>query len=217
MGIKISDLTSATSLTGSEELPIVQSGNTKKATVLQVKSHNYSSVEQVIGTWTDGKPLYECTISTTAPSVTSDGTDVTKSIEINNTIDFAYIFSQIAFSTSQSFPLPYTVVGTPVKRMTCRTDRASATNMTSVTIISNGTGFNGTTVVATVRYTKSTDSATRGNVEQLRSTNNGDLVGLGDRAEVGEIETRTERTEEETRTEPIEENNENQESGEELR
>ena len=33
MGIKISDLTSATSLTGSEELPIVQSGNTKKATV----------------------------------------------------------------------------------------------------------------------------------------------------------------------------------------
>lgn len=36
MGIKISDLTSATSLTGSEELPIVQSGNTKKATINQL-------------------------------------------------------------------------------------------------------------------------------------------------------------------------------------
>lgn len=32
MGKKISELTSATSLTGSEELPIVQSGNTKKVT-----------------------------------------------------------------------------------------------------------------------------------------------------------------------------------------
>ena len=33
MGVKISDLTSATSLTGSEELPIVQGGNTKKTTI----------------------------------------------------------------------------------------------------------------------------------------------------------------------------------------
>lgn len=36
MGIKISDLTSATSLTGSEEFPIVQAGNTKKTTINEI-------------------------------------------------------------------------------------------------------------------------------------------------------------------------------------
>ena len=38
MGVKISELTSATSLTGSEELPIVQSGTTKKTTIAEVQN-----------------------------------------------------------------------------------------------------------------------------------------------------------------------------------
>lgn len=72
MGIKISELTSATSLTGSEELPIVQAGNTKKSTISQVKAQNYSTTEQVIGTWIDGKPLYRKVIQlTTLPNNTT--------------------------------------------------------------------------------------------------------------------------------------------------
>lgn len=69
MSTKISELTSATSLTGTEEIPIVQTGTTKKATVGQIKSENYSTSEQVVGTWIDGKPLYEKAISFTAPYV----------------------------------------------------------------------------------------------------------------------------------------------------
>lgn len=34
-------------------------------------SHNYSTTEQVIGTWIDGKPLYEITISGTVNGMTS--------------------------------------------------------------------------------------------------------------------------------------------------
>ena len=40
-----------------------------------------------------------------------------------------------------------------------------------------------------------TGNSTRGNVEQLRSTNNGDLVGIGDRAEVGEFEAKSDEPE----------------------
>lgn len=63
MSTKISELTSATSLTGTEEIPIVQTGTTKKATIGQIQQNtNYSTTEQIIGTWINGKPLYRKTI-----------------------------------------------------------------------------------------------------------------------------------------------------------
>ena len=69
------------------------------------------------------------------------------------------------------------------------------------------------TVYINLYYTKTTDTATRGNVEQLRSmntgSNSGDLVGIGDRAEIGEIETK-----EEAKVEPLEVRQET--SGEEI-
>ena len=62
MSTKISELPSATSLTGTEEVPIVQTGTTKKITTeLLQQAENYSTTEQVIGTWIDGKPLYRIT------------------------------------------------------------------------------------------------------------------------------------------------------------
>lgn len=64
--------------------------------------------------------------------------------------------------------------------------------------------------IGTIVFPLPVTTATRGNVEQLRGSNSGDLVGIGDRAEVGEIEPR-----EETKTdEPIEDNTEVKESGE---
>jgi hypothetical protein len=166
MSIKISELPSATSVGADDYIPIVQGGTTKKATESMINSVNYSTSEHIIGTWINGKPLYEQTISTEAPEVSTDGNDVNKQIYISNTIDFSFISSQIAYKTQQSFPLPYIVVATPPQRMTCRTDKISGT--TKITILSNGTGFNGTTVVATIRYTKSTDTATRSIGEQTR-------------------------------------------------
>lgn len=65
MSVKISDLDSATSLTGAEEIPIVQTGTTKKASVELLQSVNYSTTEHKVGTWIDGKPIYQKVIPLT--------------------------------------------------------------------------------------------------------------------------------------------------------
>lgn len=42
--------------------------------------HTYSTTEQVIGTWIDGKPLYEKTLQNTMPIVTQEGTYASKAV-----------------------------------------------------------------------------------------------------------------------------------------
>ena len=48
------------------------------------KGEIYSTTEQRIGTWIDGKPLYQITIQDTMPTITTDGTRVMKTIDISN-------------------------------------------------------------------------------------------------------------------------------------
>lgn len=43
---------------------------------------SYSTEEQVIGTWIDGKPLYRRVINSTTPNVETDGTPVNKCMYI---------------------------------------------------------------------------------------------------------------------------------------
>ena len=45
--------------------------------------HTYSTTEQVVGTWIDGKPIYEKTYSITAPSVVDTSTDVINVASLN--------------------------------------------------------------------------------------------------------------------------------------
>ena len=52
--------------------------------VLSTPENNYSTTEKVIGTWIDGKPLYQITIQNTMPIVTTDGTRATKYINITD-------------------------------------------------------------------------------------------------------------------------------------
>lgn len=67
--IKISNMTRATSVGGSDLLPIVQGGESKS---IEYKNINkYSTSEQVAGTWIDGKPLYEITYQLTCPTTNS--------------------------------------------------------------------------------------------------------------------------------------------------
>lgn len=47
-------------------------------------SNQYSTTEQAVGTWIDGKPLYQKTIVDTMPTVTTDGTRSTKIIDISS-------------------------------------------------------------------------------------------------------------------------------------
>ena len=150
MGIKISDLTSATSLTGNEEIPIVQNGNTKKATISQVNADNYSTTEQRVGTWYDGKPLYQIVMTAVAPNVTTQGTFVATTTNHNianvDTIFIALAFDQTA---TEHTNLPYsTNAGYNIK---------ATVSTTKIAMSSNATNFNGHTYVFVLRYTKTTD------------------------------------------------------------
>ena len=206
MGKKISELTSATILTGSEDLPIVQSGNTKKTTTQSLFDGVYSTSEQLCGTWIDGKPLYRQVIQ--QDSVTLSGGYGTISTTIANVDNVCFY---------------YYSVGTP--NSTGRASRQGYLNsdyyngLQTSTTNTNDLQFSvyakdGTNTSIKFRgvfwYTKTTDTATRGNVEQLRST--GELVGLGDRAEVGEFEEKQDEVKEVD--EPLETKTEVKESGE---
>lgn len=85
----------AISLISSEDIDINQSGNTidLRLTSTGVANKNiYSTTETRIGTWIDGKPLYRKVIETTAPTVTTDGTNVFKNVPVNvNDIDYLFV------------------------------------------------------------------------------------------------------------------------------
>lgn len=42
----------------------------------------YSTSERIVGTWIDGKPIYEVVIEDTAPTVSTEGTEVSKGYTI---------------------------------------------------------------------------------------------------------------------------------------
>lgn len=52
---------------------------------------NYSTEERIVGTWTNGKPLYEKTIFDTCPVVTTEGKTSFKFIDVSDDIDTSFI------------------------------------------------------------------------------------------------------------------------------
>ena len=115
---------------------------------------NYSTTEHVVGTWTDGKPLYEKTITGTVPTATADGTYATNNIAHNiSNPKIIFATSKFIYPTSATFSeavdLPYfTNSNYQVK---CS---YSPTNV----VITNGvTHYNGFNARITIRYTKTTD------------------------------------------------------------
>lgn len=57
-GLKISELTQASTINDSDLIPIVQNNETKSITKQDLVADKYSITEQVIGTWIDNKPIY---------------------------------------------------------------------------------------------------------------------------------------------------------------
>lgn len=213
MSKKISELTSAVSITGTEEVPIVQSGETKKATVdllrptiaTQITSSStntevagakavydnsletYSTAEQRIGTWIDGKPLYSKVIN--IGTLPSSATQVRYPHGILN-LERIYKFDGIAYGKTDGshngFALPYTInSSTLVGIFWDGTDITVATTL-------DRSGYIGLFIVY---YTKATDTATNSlNTSQLMNT--GSLVGMGSTANLDVID-RTEIAEQE--------------------
>ena len=67
----------------------------------------YSTTEKVIGTWIDGKPLYQITIQDTMPTITTEGTRTTKVIDIASlSIKFCASISGGLFDANQYESVP---------------------------------------------------------------------------------------------------------------
>ena len=118
----------------------------------------YSEDEQVIGTWTDGKPLYQKTIHSTLPS--STGTD--KFEDIGATIDtIVDIKAQALRDNNYSYAVNGVCVLGDFSSavMVNATNNNASSNKNKVGFVVNKTQFVSRPIVVTVQYTKTTDQA----------------------------------------------------------
>lgn len=151
MSTKISDLTSAASLTGAEEVPIVQTGTTKKTTVGDIqKNANYSTTEQVVGTWIDGKTVYQKVIENT---VTLNGYAVVGTINnVKDTISVDWLVRPSDIGTYGRTGYLNSNYNTGIQA------EIDSSNVLTISIWGKeGANSTSTTVRVIVRYTKTTD------------------------------------------------------------
>ena len=168
---------------------------------------NYSTTEQMIGTWIDGKPLYRKIVTNAFPQVTSDGTQAYTSIDLSSLspeeviIEWANTFNAAKTST-QMFPIARNVGTTSNSELIARVLYSS----NYLYIYCKIQSYNTNTLIASILYTKTTDTATTNSLNTAQLMNTGSLVGMGDRAEVTVEEKAVE-------VEPIETLKEEKESG----
>jgi len=156
MSIKISELPEATSVSPSDLIPIVQDGTTKKATASMLQGINYSTSEHLVGTWIDGKPLYEKVVTGTSPTVTTDGTGVTSVFGIASNID--RVFVPTAFVEYDGGNSVWTMPYYNNSMYFIKAQIGKASGVKKLQITSNGTVYNNTTFICVIRYTKTTDT-----------------------------------------------------------
>lgn len=122
----------------------------------------YSTTEKVVGCWTDGKPVYQKTITSTLPTPTSDGVDATGSVSIGASISTLVSLSLMA---KKSEGTTIYVNETAILDANGRYVRvygftnAGGSDANKVAIINNKASWGGVTCYITVQYTKTTDSA----------------------------------------------------------
>lgn len=117
----------------------------------------YSLDEQVVGTWIDGKPIYQKTIQDTMPTVTANGGEVSKAITfpiIN--IESVIEIKGVTYNPAKDW---WFMLNTPawIDRICfmTRCDYIISTNTFNIT--SNWNMYNGWSFYATMFYTKTMD------------------------------------------------------------
>ena len=114
---------------------------------------NYSLEEQVIGSWIDGKPLYEKTIETTMPQVVTDGVAVTEHTDVSElNIDLVAKIEGFAY---------YDSAIVPINAENCIEKTIFVfynTVLSSISKRQNHVSWNNSVLYITIRYTKTTDA-----------------------------------------------------------
>lgn len=119
--------------------------------------NDYSTTEKVVGTWINGKPLYQITIEGVMPNVTTDGTYVSTNVQHNiPNIDMPFIV--------ESFVLDYSdwpATSTLVRRLPYTTNAGyqlkASIGRALIQYASAIKAYNGSKVYTTIQYTKTTD------------------------------------------------------------
>ena len=121
----------------------------------------YSATERRIGTWINGKPLYERTISGTTPTVTTDGTAANSTADISSDkVDFGFILASFVDkgSTGSTWTTPY--YSNAMNYVKTSLVYEAGVQSKRLQINSDGTAYNNATYYCIVRYTKTNDSGT---------------------------------------------------------
>ena len=121
----------------------------------------YALVEQRIGTWIDGKPLYRKVIQTTTPTVTTNGTSAWQQVAIQNVkfgrVTDCQMLSNVANGTLLS-PITRSTLAAGLNQFITVSFVNNTSNNTGVfQIESSSTTYNNRTVYAVIEYTKTTD------------------------------------------------------------
>lgn len=126
--------------------------------VLSTPENNYSTEEQRIGTWIDGKPLYQKTIVDTMPIVTTDKVQESKYIEVGVSVDTPVWYEIIRIASNNSSVIIPTAPDT--EGYYCKSyfySNSSSSEPNTIGLFSNVLSQSGQTVYITIKYTKTTD------------------------------------------------------------
>lgn len=136
-------------LVDSSTIRVVQNSNNIS---LASNANEYSTGETVIGTWINGKPLYRKVIETTNPVVSTDGSTQSRTVTVDQNIEFIYIESAIMISSTNTYTTPtMTMSGNRVWRV----DGDIANK--GFQIFTNNISWSELPVKVIAKYTKTTD------------------------------------------------------------
>ena len=122
----------------------------------------YSTTEKVVGCWTDGRPVYQKTITSTLPTPTSDGVDAIGTVSIGASIATLVSLNLMA---KKSEGTTICVNETAILDANGRYVRvygftnAGGSDANKVAIVNNKVSWGGVTCYITVQYTKTADAA----------------------------------------------------------
>lgn len=113
-------------------------------------SNVYSTTEKRIGTWIDGKPLYQITYSTTTPSTLNTSTELVSlptNVNATNVVELKYMFYTIY---DDAMPTSYYYDSNSRCTIWIRSNR-------KITCVVSSSNYTNTNLYITIQYTKTTD------------------------------------------------------------
>ena len=124
---------------------------------VQSRYHKYSTDEQIVGEWIDGKTLYEKTIVNTMPSNVVDDTDTSKFVDIGVSVDICMIINGFIISNNNilmPFDYVYMVGEKPYHVNASVVNNEYTANPNKIQVSTNRASFSDSPFYITIQYTK---------------------------------------------------------------